>query len=82
MIFGGFTIVMLLQILLFWAFHTYSGVLRYSSFVDTVRILFSIVVNIIVLIGVNLVFDFSVERFAGVLFRIGGLWYFCRFCFF
>jgi len=56
--FWRITIVMLLQILLFWVFHTYSGVLRYSSFVDTVRILFSIVVNIIVLIGVNLILTF------------------------
>ena len=53
--FSRMCIVMSLQVLLFWAYHTYSGVLRYSSFVDTIKILFSIVVNISILIMINLI---------------------------
>ena len=31
-----------LQALSFWAFHTYSGILRYSTFVDTIKVALSV----------------------------------------
>ena len=34
-----YLLVMTLQFLAFWAFHSYMGILRYSTFVDTVKIL-------------------------------------------
>ena len=36
-----YLIVMLVQIIAFWVFHTYSGILRYSTFIDTVKVLLS-----------------------------------------
>ena len=34
-----FLIVLSTQLLAFWAFHTYSGILRYSTFIDTLKVL-------------------------------------------
>jgi len=39
-------IVMILQIFFFWFFHTYSGVLRYSSYVDASKLLLAVFCNI------------------------------------
>ena len=41
------------QIICFWIFHTYSGILRYSTFVDTLKILFSVLLNGAVLLLTN-----------------------------
>ncbi len=49
------TILILLQIIFFRVYHTYSGVLRYSSFVDAVKIFFSIFTNVILISIINLV---------------------------
>ena len=38
-------IIMVLQIFLFWIFHTYSGVLRYSSYVDASKLLLAVFFN-------------------------------------
>ena len=43
------------QVVLFWFFHTYSGVLRYASFVDVTKIFFAIVLNIAVVSFINLI---------------------------
>ncbi len=48
-------IVTVFQILFFWFFHTYSGVLRYSSYVDAVKLLFAVFLNMGFLMLVNLV---------------------------
>jgi len=37
---------MALQIFFFWIFHTYSGVLRYSSYVDATKLLLAVFFNI------------------------------------
>lgn len=50
------TVLIVLQIILFWFFHTYSGVLRYASFVDATKIFFSITLNIIIIGLINLIF--------------------------
>ena len=34
-----YLIVMGVQLITFWAFHTYSGILRYSTFIDMVKVL-------------------------------------------
>ena len=35
------------QIAFFWMFHTYSGVLRYSGYVDATKLLFAVFLNIL-----------------------------------
>lgn len=37
-------IVMVLQAVMFWLFHTYSGILRFSTFVDATKVVLSVVV--------------------------------------
>ncbi len=37
----------------FWAFHTYSGILRYSSFVDIVKLLAAILLQVVLLYTAN-----------------------------
>ncbi len=52
-----YLIVMGVQLVAFWAFHTYSGILRYSTFIDTVKVLLSNICTGIVLVLVNIVMD-------------------------
>ena len=49
------TILMFFQLIFYWSFHTYSGVLRYSSFVDAMKILLSILFNVLFIFAVNLI---------------------------
>ncbi len=44
------------QIVFFWIFHTYSGVLRYSGFVDATKLLFAVSFNIGLLSLMNFIF--------------------------
>ena len=53
--FPRITIFTLLQIVFFRIYHTYSGVLRYSSFIDAMKIFFSIITNVIFISIINLV---------------------------
>lgn len=48
-------IVICLQILFFWVFHTYSGILRYSTFVDTIKVTLSVCATGLVSILINLI---------------------------
>ena len=43
------------QIVWFWVFHTYSGIVRYSTFVDIVKIFSAVVVNVALLFLVHFV---------------------------
>ena len=53
-------IVILCQIVFFWIFHTYSGVLRYSGYVDAVKLLFAVSSNIAVLaVGNYILYEIS-----------------------
>ena len=53
-------VVMILQIFFFWIFHTYSGVLRYSSYVDATKLLLAVFFNIgIISLGNFLVYSFT-----------------------
>ena len=53
-----FLSVMGVQLVAFWAFHTYSGILRYSTFIDTIKVLLSTACTGLVLIVLNGVFQF------------------------
>lgn len=47
--------VLALQGVFFWAFHTYSGILRYSTFVDTLKVTAAVVANGLFLFLANLI---------------------------
>ena len=44
----------------FWAFHTYSGILRYSTFIDTIKVLLSNLCTGLVMVLINVIMDLSV----------------------
>lgn len=50
-----------LQIVLFWLFHTYSGVLRYSGYVDATKLLFAVSMNVGFISLINLIFFISIS---------------------
>ncbi len=52
----SFFIIICLQIFFFWIFHTYSGVLRYSNYVDAAKLLLAVLSNIIILSLLNLIY--------------------------
>lgn len=52
--FQGLGLVITFQIIFFWLFHTYSGVLRYSGYVDAAKLLFAVIFSGGVLSIVNL----------------------------
>lgn len=52
-----YLIVICIQFISFWAFHTYSGILRYSTFIDTIKILLSTLSASLVLLIINLITD-------------------------
>ena len=55
-----YLIVMAVQVAAFWAFHTYSGILRYSTFIDTIKVLLSNAIVGLILMLFNLIMDISV----------------------
>ena len=54
-----YLLVMCIQIISFWAFHTYSGILRYSTFIDTIKVLLSNISTGVILVGMNLIMQAS-----------------------
>lgn len=50
-------IVLSVQLLTFWAFHTYSGILRYSTFIDTIKVFLANLTAGIILMLINLASD-------------------------
>lgn len=56
---AGLSIVMFFYMLLSWAgmrmFHTYSGIIRYSSFVDLMRVAYANIISLILAIGFHFV---------------------------
>ncbi|MDR1585037.1 MAG: SDR family NAD(P)-dependent oxidoreductase, partial [Prevotellaceae bacterium] len=59
-VFERLAVVLVLQVIFFWAFHTYSGVLRYSSYIDATKLLFAVLANVIVLCVVNFLLNSTV----------------------
>ena len=57
------------QVLWFWVFHTYSGILRYSTFIDATKLLYAIIANSFSLILIH----YAVLLFSGdgVFLRFG-----------
>ena len=49
-------IILVSQCVFFWVFHTYSGILRYSTFVDTIKIILAVSSNGIILLITNYIF--------------------------
>ena len=54
-----FMIVMGIQLIAFWAFHTYSGIIRYSTFIDTIKLLLATLTTGLMLLVINTVMDYS-----------------------
>ena len=48
-------ILMVVQTIFFWVFHTYSGILRYSTFVDVIKVSVSVLTTGILLIIANII---------------------------
>jgi FlaA1/EpsC-like NDP-sugar epimerase len=56
-------IIIFLQILFFWLFHTYSGVLRYSGYVDAAKLLFAVSINVVLISIANFIIYFTLNKF-------------------
>ena len=54
-----YLVVLFVQLMSFWAFHTYSGILRYSTFVDTIKVLLSNVCVGLLLGALNIILDYN-----------------------
>ena len=54
-----FMIVMGIQLIAFWVFHTYSGIIRYSTFIDTIKLLLATLTTGLMLLVINTVMDYS-----------------------
>ena len=52
-------ILMAIQTIFFWGFHTYSGILRYSTFVDVIKVALSVLATGAVLIIANVIIKSS-----------------------
>lgn len=63
-------IIICSQLFFFWVFHTYSGVLRYSSYVDAAKLLFAVSCNVFLLVAVTF---FTNIFYSTILFSYVGL---------
>jgi len=54
-VFERLGVIVALQIFFFWLFHTYSGVLRYSSYVDASKLLMAVFFNIAIISLMNFI---------------------------
>lgn len=54
-----YLIVMGVQLVMFHAFHTYSGILRYSTFIDTIKVLLANIMTGLLLVALNLILDYT-----------------------
>ena len=57
-----YVIVMVVQFIMFWAFHTYSGMLRYSTFIDTIKVLLSNIATGLILFAFNILMDYTIGQ--------------------
>ena len=69
---GRLFILLFFQIIFFWFFHTYSGILRYSGYVDAAKLLLAVFSNVILLMIitflVKLFLDLNIYYFYSLLF--------------
>lgn len=70
------------QVFFFWIFQTFSGVLRYSGFVDAAKLLLAVFSNVVLFIVVNLIatyfFEAKIYQYI-TLISYGVLTFFCLF---
>jgi len=59
-IWGQALAILIVQGIFFWVFHTYSGILRYSTFIDTLKVAMSVCTTGVFLLLVNIVFRFMI----------------------
>lgn len=57
--FAYITVLMLVNIFFFWLFRTYSGIIRHSSYIDAVKLLFSQMAVLVVLLMSNFFYEFA-----------------------
>ncbi|MBP1638037.1 MAG: pglF 2, partial [Bacteroidetes bacterium] len=64
-IIGRLFLFLFFQTIFFWFFHTYSGILRYSGYVDAIKLLFAVFSNVGFLLLLNVIIHsfFSVQLF-------------------
>jgi FlaA1/EpsC-like NDP-sugar epimerase len=67
------------NIFFFWWFKTYSGIIRHSSFIDAIKILFSQVITFVVLLVINLCFSVILKEniFLSTALLINVIFSFC-----
>ena len=58
-IWGQVLLLLVIQTLFFWAFHTYSGILRFSTFIDIIKVALSVLSTGVVLIVTNLIIKYG-----------------------
>lgn len=68
--FQQFGVVIGLQIIFFWIFHTYSGVLRYSGYVDATKLLLAVSFNVGILSLANLIFQHTTATYLFFYFAL------------
>ena len=55
-------ILLVIQTVFFWAFHTYSGILRYSTFVDTIKVSLAVIATGVVMIVANIITQNTLQK--------------------
>ena len=55
-------ILLAIQTVFFWIFHTYSGILRYSTFVDTIKVSLAVIATGVVLIIANIITKNTLQK--------------------
>lgn len=59
----SFFIIIIVQIFFFWLFHTYSGVLRYSNYVDAAKLLLAVLSSVVVLLIINVIYYLTKDAY-------------------
>ena len=78
-----FLITMAVQMLCFWLFHSYSGILRYSTFIDTIKCLLAVFSCSIIIWVINLInrqlggSNLVLNTLAGIYFAFAFVFLFC-----
>ena len=55
-----YLIVMAIQLVAFWLFHTYAGIIRYSTFIDTVKILLATSLTAVAMLTINYILQHTI----------------------
>jgi FlaA1/EpsC-like NDP-sugar epimerase len=66
-------VILCCQFVWFWIFHTYAGIIRYSTFVDATKLLFAILANVITMLLIQLMSRLIMGD--GIFLRLGIVFY-------